>query len=346
MTGPRRGWIVNIALATASLVLTCAVAEVALRRLGYQPAARYFSIVEHVQWTPSFIGFPDGTFRANPRWSWDSIAGVNQDGFRGTPLQPASAVHTSIMLIGDSFVWGASAKPLSNSFADLLAADGFQVFNLGIPGTGPTQYRALAERYVPQVKPDYVIVVLYLGNDIKPPDPLTPNHPLYYVTNAGWLQAHSPAGRPLTVEQAYRSFIGVSRLDAVRSLATRSALATFLYRKIRRARRSAPAPAADQIEYARNQLQAIQQTAQSVGSQFGLVILPAYGKGCEMITNVQGVPRPLQDFPTIASDLPAQTFGPAPDCHIDNEGHRLVAAKIEEFVRRNVRKRGPTAHAR
>jgi hypothetical protein len=332
----------NLVLAGMTFLVMCVLAELVLRAQGTQPASKIYRIVDRLEWTPSFIGFPDGTFRANPKWTFEPGVVVNSDGFRGVPLRAADPKKTSIAVIGDSFVWGASANPITKSFPDLLNAAGYQVFNLGIPGTGPIQYRALAERYAPIIRPDFVLVALYLGNDIKPADPLTRNHPLYYVTNAGWLQAHDAEGRPLGLQEAYRHFIGGSRFNTLKRAAAHSVLITKSYRELRhiarRVKRSSdPAVTSTRTTAAivgdvSEQLQRIEKIAVSIGARFGVIIIPAHGAGCEKITKIDGIPAALRSLPLVNTDVAARYFRPAPDCHIDNNGHRFIATQIANYI--------------
>src|SRR5262249_13777949 len=89
---------------------------------------------------------------------------------------------------------------------DLLRAKGYEVYNFGIPGTGPLQYRKVAEAYLSQLKPDVVVVALYLGNDIltkehEPP----PGRPLYYaIKGGGWVMPFDENGQYIeSVDAAY-----------------------------------------------------------------------------------------------------------------------------------------------
>jgi hypothetical protein len=120
---------------------------------------------------------------------------INADGFRGNDFKYVQTSKAKIFLVGDSYTWGATAVPLTNSFADLLQAAGYHVYNAGIPGTGPAQYQRLVEKYVPVLKPDIVAVCLYAGNDLKPyPDPLQPGKNLHFVTNFGFLSGYDERG--------------------------------------------------------------------------------------------------------------------------------------------------------
>ena len=138
----------------------------------------------------------EGIFRGRP--GQQSVKGYpfNADGFRGNPFVPVTSLRPTLLLVGDSFTWGASAKPLENSFADLLGAAGYHVYNAGIPGTGPAQYSRLVGKYVPRLKPMATLVFLYLGNDLKPVfELLQPNRNLHFVSNFGFLRGYDDAGR-------------------------------------------------------------------------------------------------------------------------------------------------------
>lgn len=111
---------------------------------------------------------------------------INENGFRSVAFRPSNGLKKKILLIGDSFTWGHSASFITNSFADHLLAKGYCVYNAGISGADPAQYLALAEKLIPELKPDYVVVNFYLGNDViyfdRKPEP---NGPIFYSTNAG-----------------------------------------------------------------------------------------------------------------------------------------------------------------
>jgi hypothetical protein len=129
---------------------------------------------------------------------------INADGFRSIPFKLYPNNKPSVLLLGDSFTWGMSASSISNSFADILLARGYTVYNTGISATDVAQYMAIAKKYIPILKPDYVIVNFYLGNDITYYQRnILPNEPLLYATNAGILMAN-PHGKFLnSAEKAY-----------------------------------------------------------------------------------------------------------------------------------------------
>jgi hypothetical protein len=113
---------------------------------------------------------------------------VNSLGFRGPEFEPQDSSRKKVMLIGDSFTWGATAKPIDSSFADLIRRPDWQVMNFGIPGADPDQYARVAEVYIPQMNPDVVCLFFYMANDVMHlPQQVKPYQNRYHLTNVGWL---------------------------------------------------------------------------------------------------------------------------------------------------------------
>lgn len=111
---------------------------------------------------------------------------INSEGFRGIDLKQYDSKKTSVLLLGDSFTFGHSAMPKTNSFADLLLTKGYIVYNTGISATDVAQYLAVAKKYIKNLKPDFVIVNFYIGNDVTYyKRKVIPYQPVFYCTNAG-----------------------------------------------------------------------------------------------------------------------------------------------------------------
>jgi hypothetical protein len=134
----------------------------------------------------------------------------NQDGFRSAPFKNYATKQLKVLVIGDSFVYGMDAHPQQNSFVDLLLSRGYLVYSAGIPGTDPAQYAAIAQKYIPIVKPDVVVSCFYTGNDYmsfcREPNE---KEPLEHMTNAG-LFSSNPYGQYLNAENAYRYYLSFS----------------------------------------------------------------------------------------------------------------------------------------
>ncbi|MCB0510440.1 MAG: SGNH/GDSL hydrolase family protein, partial [Bacteroidetes bacterium] len=90
----------------------------------------------------------------------------NQEGFRSIEFDNYKSNKIKVLLIGDSFVWGMTAKPYYNSFADILLARNYQVFNAGIASVDPIQYWGICKNYFDKIDPDLVIVNFFEGNDL------------------------------------------------------------------------------------------------------------------------------------------------------------------------------------
>lgn len=100
---------------------------------------------------------------------------INKQGFRDfinyTPEIIDSIKNQAkkeiVMIIGDSYVEGCCPDTVINSFPDIINGNSnFKVLNMGISGTDPLQYQLIAQKYLPLLKPNKVVVVFYFGNDI------------------------------------------------------------------------------------------------------------------------------------------------------------------------------------
>jgi lysophospholipase L1-like esterase len=219
---------------------------------------------------------------------------VNEDGFRSIAFLPYNSQKKKILLIGDSFTWGHSALDITNSFADHLLARGYVVYNAGISGADAAQYLALAEKLIPKLKPDYVVVNFYLGNDViyfdRKPEPFIP---IFYSTNAGNLIS-SPQHRYFyTAEEAYRFTIEstyVPKSTFLGRLSYRSALVTLPYSVAAKFGFSFTYPAGYTTYYeevakaklnvpaANDQIASLERIAKSNGAKFAVTIIPSINR--------------------------------------------------------------------
>ncbi len=205
----RNPYLSNLILLLVTTVFTLFVAELALRFSGKTPgyvprySDRAFRPVNQLEVNRSFLTDDEGVFKANPHYEWSEEYRINSDGFRSIDFKEYDSIRTKILFFGDSFTWGGSAKPITNSFVDIVTRKGYLTFNAGIPGTAPNQYAYIAEKYVPLLKPDIVAVIFYMGNDLKVPDPMLSYKNLYHITNAGWLYAFDKNGNYMVAQDAY-----------------------------------------------------------------------------------------------------------------------------------------------
>ena len=117
---------------------------------------------------------------------------INKAGFRSIAFSPELKMsQKKVLILGDSFAFGDESDPIYNSFADILLARGYLVYNTGITGTNPAQYYANALAHVSRLEPDIVVANFYPGNDImKEFVSVNSTTPPDHFTNAGYFQSH------------------------------------------------------------------------------------------------------------------------------------------------------------
>ena len=98
---------------------------------------------------------------------------TNAQGFNDREFESA-ALPPKAVFVGDSFTFGVT--PFAETFPHRVerlmgGPDTFRVVNLGIPGTGPQEYLAMIRRRALPMRPEWVVVTLFLGNDIRQAHP-------------------------------------------------------------------------------------------------------------------------------------------------------------------------------
>ncbi len=76
-------------------------------------------------------------------------------------------IKADVVAIGDSHTYGISATAKDSWPAQLAALTNKTVYNLSLGGWGPAEYLYLLEDKALELKPDLIVVGLYLGNDLK-----------------------------------------------------------------------------------------------------------------------------------------------------------------------------------
>lgn len=199
------------------LIVLLVILEVVLRFMGYRPGfigmgigeQVAFQLVDSLEVRYDFYTDSDAIFKANyaeqeKAFFYDTTIQINSDGFRDAEFTGRNSTHPKILLIGDSFTWGGNAKPIDQSFADLLRGYGYDVYNTGIPGADPNQYELVAQKYIPTIQPDQVVVCFYMANDVMYRDfKLYPNANRFHITNAGYLDPYSDGDHMATAQETY-----------------------------------------------------------------------------------------------------------------------------------------------
>lgn len=161
-----KGAIVNVSLLAGTLLVTCLLAEIALRIVKIN--------------TPSAIEFIEGKGLRRIPGAWyvhtkegHSEGRFNEFGFRDrSRVERKPAGTYRIEVFGDSFV-DALQVPLEESFPARLerslggAPTPVEVLNLGQSGFGTTDECLRFEHFGQPFAPDLVVVALFVGNDIR-----------------------------------------------------------------------------------------------------------------------------------------------------------------------------------
>lgn len=117
------------------------------------------------------LPFPVSTTLRYKTSEFDYIASINSLGFRDREFGLSKLAQHRVLAFGDSFTygWGVEIeqtwtkvleKNLKNSGLDV------EIANLGVPGGSPVVYAEFAEKAVPLLKPDLVVVGILQGDDI------------------------------------------------------------------------------------------------------------------------------------------------------------------------------------
>ena len=123
-------------------------------------------------------------------------ARINNLGFRDRDFPVRKSGAKRVLAIGDSFTygWGVDGEDSWPKVMERELRRGgldIEVANLGAPGAGPREYAALAERAIPLLRPDLVVVAVLQADDL-------------------FQAAESPAERPAPAGQrvlrAFREF--------------------------------------------------------------------------------------------------------------------------------------------
>ncbi len=272
---------------------------------------------------------------------------INSDGFKSIEFKRYRSKRKSILLLGDSFTWGNEASNLTNGFADLLLAKGYVVYNSGITGTDPVQYLEVARKYVPALKPDFVVVNFYIGNDVMYFDrKLKPYVPVYYSTNAGNLIACPEGVYFNTPEEAYQYTLAHFNIPGKDSrfnnLCAKTVLSTLVwnavtawkpewtmskyddyYQRVREAKTKTP--------YSDIQIHDIKRITEEAGGAFILAVIPMFdGHNFTFPDDYPDLFAGLKyDVPPVSIDH----YEKQEDGHYNDFGHAMHAAFIDSLIR-------------
>lgn len=312
------------------------------------PSWLAFKPVDSLQVWDSFYMDENGIYKAGrDYWNQDAHREwtINSEGFRGREFIPDSLNDSaiSLLLIGDSYTWGAHAEPPDRCFADLLDKDEkFICYNAGIPGTDPAQYAQVAKTYVPRLKPEYTLVILYLGNDLMDSvRPIVSHKNIYYQTTAGWLPVSYKGRHFASARESYEYVTNkFSPHSLWENIILKTAIGTAALTFPLRMEEYAEWRKRKNSSVTNDYLKEILAVCRKNNSSFRIFIIPR-----EADLKKEFYRNPLnyisRHYPKVISGLESRSFVfpfkkehlyPQPDGHLNNAGHAFAA----DFIRLSI----------
>jgi hypothetical protein len=295
----------------------------------------------------------DGHGPGDLRPNWSNFHPVDSLIVYDDFIVDSTGILVAKLLIGDSFTWGLSAKPLDSCFADLLKSmlqD--TVINMGIPIADPAQYAAIARRYIPIVHPDKVIIMFYLGNDIMPmPRQIIPYRPFYYYTNAGAMMADDGDIHLNNAREAYnyytrQKFFLIHPVGICEKIIAQSALLSRIYSlKYRWEEKRKAEQAISDMSVTQRYLYSIVNVCKQYNCSLQIILIPEIKEADKPVTffekRYKGFFKDsiLAHYTYIPDGNSPQNYVPYPDGHLNNAGHKFYAYKIAERIKYMDKKR-------
>jgi hypothetical protein len=331
-----------------AFLMATIIGEFALRIIGKTPGyiASYGLrpvdriIVDEPQ---QFVADGEGVFKANLNYKWPDDIKINSEGFRSIEFKPNDNEQKKILFLGDSFTWGNGAEPITESFVDIISRHGYVTLNTGIPGTGPVQYAFLAEKYVPLLKPDIVIIMFCMRNDFDLPYPMLPYKNLWHITNAGWLYARDDNGNYISAHDAYEQHYAriYGEKNKLQKYFFKSVIGTYGYVMFLKVMHKLTAESnqedmGNNYDFVRNALWRIKTVAEKNGAKMMLYIIPVKP---ELIRDnrfsIESNYHVLKDFNPFIPDMISKDDY-IPNGHFNNSGNR----KYAEFILKGINMKG------
>lgn len=157
----------RLGLALGGLLVGLGLAELAVRL--WAPGGSLFGAPQDIP-PEAWRGDPQLFQVPVPGWSGEVLGleyrahlRFDQDGLRGDGARDGAP---RVLLLGDSFALGAQVDESETLAARLGAALDGRVFNAGVDGYSTWQAALRYTRLAPELKPDVVVLLYFLGNDL------------------------------------------------------------------------------------------------------------------------------------------------------------------------------------
>ena len=183
--GRALGWLVFVAIVTGGLEISLRIMPdliplTLLKR--FQKDTRLDIAQKRSLWNESqmwILEREDGgpilkLFKPHSKIAYDfhgkdekGITLMDDQGFCNPRRDPYHRERIDIIAIGDSFTWCVVLNPEATWSSQLGAISGLSIYNLGRGGIGPYAYLQIFKRFCLPKRPEYVIMNIYEGNDLR-----------------------------------------------------------------------------------------------------------------------------------------------------------------------------------
>ncbi len=266
---------------------------------------------------------------------------INKEGFRNKEFSNIDTSKPISLLIGDSYTFGFSASPLSESFSGILQTDTAKEYiNLGIPVADPVQYEHLAIKYIPVFHPAEIIIPFFLGNDIMLTDrKFDTLNPFWVSTNAGGIFLDIDDKHFDNVQQAYNYILegkyDISKADnAIEQIIAQSAVLSKIYSvRSRLNERKNFDAAAESMSISKSHLYPIAALCKQQNIKLKIIVIPELREAHLTIAELKNKYKALFRDPALQEYISVPQvmeswYVPYPDGHLNNLGHKSYALHI------------------
>jgi lysophospholipase L1-like esterase len=155
----RGGWLVNLLVISVSIAIALILAETGTRLFIYFFKPNVMTLDDELGWTHR-----PNVCRTYYIEDHDALVETNALGLRGT-LYTGTSHHTRVLILGDSFTDGLEVSN-SELFSVILdqARPDLEIVNAGVGGYGTVQELLALERLEPIIRPDLVILMVYVND--------------------------------------------------------------------------------------------------------------------------------------------------------------------------------------
>lgn len=328
-----------------------ALIEVVLVWQGFYPGSLYrnFRIVNQLHNLSTQFSDEMGIIRYLKNGYHPADFRINNEGFRSKYEYDSLSINRLrlkgekiVMVVGDSYVAGHTATPITNCFSDLLDSDSIATLNFGMTGTDPAQYEMICEKYLPVIKPDLVIVCIYANDFLAYKRLPSPGIPIMYRTNAspngGMIFSQKPLSFGFapnnlftTAEEAYKFYLEHFSIRKSNHFATRfcsySSFLTMIYNSLFPAQFPSKAVEVTGKDDARaqqilfNHLKEIERICTQINTRCLFFGIPANGEKISSETYEIGAPEHAI-FIKYPTDFDKSDYSTNQgDGHFNNKGH-------------------------